>query len=718
MKLIILLPFLSIIGVPKILKSQASISLSQTPVPPRIDGQLDDPVWQNATTFSDFKTIQPDYGLPPSELTKAFITYDQTNFYFAIHCFDREPAKIKTTLSARDQGNGDDWVAFCIDADNDEQAAFFFMANPLGIQVDGTLDALAEPDILLDLVWQSAGKMTTDGYVVEMAIPFRNLRFPQRDTLTMGFKIARFISRKSEEVDFPEYQPSRGAALAQFCKISVTGIQNRKTLELIPTVTFAKKDYQAAGEMQVGDWKPELGLTSKFGLTSGLTLDLTYNPDFSQVETDAGQVDVNLRAALFYPDKRPFFQEGQEWFGFGARPDGTYLREIVNTRSIVDPIIGAKVTGKIGNKNLIAALYALDEYPGTLEEAPSQKNAHFSVFRYGRLLKNDAYLGTVFTGWNFGDHYNYVFGTDGRLRTGNQSRMEFHGFESFSKEGEVESSGHAVGASWFYNARQWTLRFGAFDLSDNFDTRTGYFTRKGLSTFPFVISRNFFFENKNLQRLSPYYWSRHSFDHNANLWETFNIIGLEFALSRQTELSFSTWLGNEVFAGHRFGRNAFRIDAGSQPFNWLRVGLEWRHGQGIFYDPGQPFSGKETELGASIRLQATSRFITEMGLRYATFYQNDHTEKLYEVTIWRNTTILQFNKYLFFRAITEYNTFRHQLRADVLLSFTWIPGTVVHLGYGSQFEKLEWQNSAYIPSKDFLNSQRAWFFKASYRWQN
>lgn len=718
MKSTILLPLFLLLFTTNTLKSQATPPILKAIIPPLIDGLLDDPAWQQAITFTNFKTIQPDYGLPPSEKTEAFLTYDQNNLYFAIYCYDNEPGKVKATLSARDQGNGDDWVAFCIDADNDQQAAFFFMANPLGIQVDGTLDAAAEPDILLDLVWQSAGKKTVDGYVVEMAIPFRNLRFPKGDTLTMGFKIARFISRKSEEVDYPEYQPERGAALTQFQKISFSDIQNRKTLEILPSVTIAKNDYQESGEMQPGDWKPNIGLTGKLGLTSGLTLDLTYNPDFSQVETDAGQVDVNLRAALFYPEKRPFFQEGQEWFGFGSRPDGTYLREIVNTRSIVDPIVGAKISGKLGRKNLISTLYALDEYPGTLGDLPNNKKAHFSVLRYGRLLSNDSYLGMVFTGWNFAGQYNYVTGIDGRLRTGNQSRLEFHGFESFSNEETKQQVGHAIGTSWQLDARQWNFRVGVFDISNHFDTKLGYFIRTGLSTFPVFIARNIFYENKTLQRLSPYYWSRHSRDHETGGWETFNVLGLEFALPRQTELSVSTWLANEIFSGHRFGRNALRLEAGSQPFNWLRMEVEVRQGQGIFYDPQNPFQGREREFSGGIRLQPTSKFTTEFGLTYVDFYDNDHFEQLYSVVIWRNVTVMQFNKYLFLRAITEYNTFQDRFRADVLLSFTWIPGTVIYLGYGSQFEKMEWHNSTYIPSEDFLNSQRAWFFKASYRWQN
>ena len=702
----------------KTAKCSSIIPLTKTNHPPKIDGILDDAEWQEATIYTDFKTIQPDFGLAPSEKTIAYLNYDHNNLYFAIHCYDEEPNSIKATLSARDQDNGDDWVALCVDADNDELGAFFFMVNPFGVQVDGTLDAAANPDIQLDLVWQSAANRTPTGYIVEMAIPFHNLRFPKKEILTMGFKIARFISRKSEEVDFPEYRPERGAALTQFQKSTVSDIKSKRGVEILPAVTLTKQDNHENGKMKTENWKPNIGLTTKLNLSSSLTLDATFNPDFSQVETDAGRVDVNLRAAPFYPEKRPFFQERQEWFGFSGRPDGTYLRQIVNTRNIVNPITGVKLSGKMGSKNFLSTLYALDEYPGTTGDTPNGKNAHFSVLRFGRLLTTDAYLGGFVTSWHFDKQYNYVGGTDGRIRLNNKSRLEFHGFGSVGKSDYLKQTGYAFGASWHFNTRLWNLTLGGFDISRDFDTKIGYVTRTGLTTIPIFAQRHFFFDHKKIQRISPYFWARQSRDHFSDRWETFNILGVSFAFPRQTEFSISTWLADEIFASKRFGRNAVRFEVESQPFNWLRVELEGRYGQGIFYDSANPYPGMETELGAGIRLQPISKISTTFSLTFSSFYENGNQNKVYDIAIWRNVTTFQFNKYLFFRAITEYNTYRKQLREDLLLSFTWIPGTVVYLGYGSQFDKVEWQEPVYISSEKFLNSQRTWYFKASYRWSN
>ena len=681
-----------------------------------IDGKLDDPAWQEAMVFQDFKTIQPDFGLPPSEATTAYLTYDQSYIYFAAYCHDSQPGRIKASLSARDQVDGDDWIAFCLDADNDELSAYFFLSNPLGIQADGTLDASASPNALLDMVWQSASRDTSDGYIVEMAIPVNNLRFANRDTLTMGFKIARFISRKSEEDDYPEFRPEWGAALTQFQKISLAGLRSKNVLEILPAITLGRHDQAMAGKLQPGPWKTDLGVTAKIGITSNLTLDATYNPDFSQVESDASQIDVNLRSALFYPEKRPFFQEGQDLFGFSASLDGTYLQQLVNTRSIVDPQIGLKLTGRINQKNVLAALYALDQYPGTLGSTPTHEDAHFSVLRYGRLLQADSYIGGFFTGWNYDGQANYVTGMDGRLRTGNQSRFEFHGFESFSRDAR-QLHGHSAGTVWRYDARNWNFHTGIFDVSQNFDTRLGYVTRTGITTIPVVLVRNFYYEKKALQRLSPYYWSRQGFDHAAKLWETLNIFGIELGLPRQSEITVSAWLANEIFAGQRFSRNAVRLEAGSQPFNWLGLGLDWRYGQAIYYNYDEPLGGYEQQLRASIRLQPIAKLSTQLNVSFGNFHPKASAETLYSVTIWRNSTVWQFNKYLFFRAISEYNAYVHKLREDLLLSFTWIPGTVIYLGYGSQFDKQEWNGMDYIAGNEFNQSQGTWFFKASFRWQ-
>jgi len=648
--------------------------------PPLIDGKLTDAAWESALVFKNFKTIQPDFGLPPSEATEGYLIYNEKMIYLGFRCFDREPDKIKATVSHRDNPGNDDWIAFCLDTFNDELTAYFFMVNPFGIQTDGTLDSNAEPDVTQDLVWQSAGQLTPTGYEAEIAIPFSSLRFPSKQTVVMGFKMARHISRKSEEVDFPEYHPERGAALAQFQKIELSGIKPKQLLEILPATTVNKKHLFSAGALAPTATQTDVSVTTKFGLTTDLVLDATYNPDFSQIETDAGQIDVNLRHSLYYPEKRPFFLEGQEWLGLAANPEDSPLGAVVHTRNIVDPSLGLKLTGKMGTTNLISAIYARDEYHPEMSNSNHQTNqpAHFSILRYARRLKNDSYLGGFYTGRQSNQTVNHVAGTDGRLRLSNHSSLEFHGFRSFSRDSKRNKlePGGAYGALFQVNTRPIQLLIGLNDISKNFRTDVGYLTRRGVTILPLYFQYNIFFTAGWLQRIEPYYWARQSKDHYSGLYESFNVFSLRLMMPRQTFVNVQGWLANEVFTNRRFSRNALRVQGATQFTKQIYLELDFRTGKFIYYDPTAPFPGNGHRAEIGLLFQPTSKISSQLNFSYSDFYRQANGQKIYAYTIIRNRTTLQFNKYLFWRGVIEYNRYHQRFNADFLLSFTYIPGEV------------------------------------------
>jgi CubicO group peptidase (beta-lactamase class C family) len=204
--------------------------------PPRIDGTLNDPVWQRASRFKDFKTLHPSPGKAPSEPTEVYLTYDRENIYAGFRMFDSEPAKIRSQATERDNPGNDDWIAFCLDSRNDELSAIFFLVTPSGLQADGTLDANGSPNTAFDMQWSSAARRTADGWTAEIAVPFKRLPFPWNEQVVMGFKVARFISRKSEEADFPEIVPGRAPHLAQFQKIQFSAIQPSLISDDVPLV--------------------------------------------------------------------------------------------------------------------------------------------------------------------------------------------------------------------------------------------------------------------------------------------------------------------------------------------------------------------------------------------------------------------------------------------------------------------------------------------------
>jgi hypothetical protein len=288
-------------------------------IPLQIDGRLNEAVWHEAPYVTGFKTFNPDYGKDMAQQTKVFMAYDRENLYFAFRCCDSEPEKIKASISNRDNIRPDDWVCINLDSFNDHQALYAFYINPMGIQGD-TRFAAGREDPSIDLGWFSAGRIDENGYTIEVRIPLKSIRFAKKKPVEMGVIFERRISRLAVHGSYPSLNPQEANAF-------LTQLVSEKT----------SKDFS---------------LTAKYGITSDLIFNGTYNPDFSQVETDAGQVDVNLRYDLFYPEKRPFFLEGSEIFRIAATAttEQDPLRSVIHTRTIVAPIVGLKLTGKIGEK--------------------------------------------------------------------------------------------------------------------------------------------------------------------------------------------------------------------------------------------------------------------------------------------------------------------------------------------------------------------------------
>jgi hypothetical protein len=703
--------------------SNEIVKIPKVNEPPVIDGKLDEAVWQKAAIFTDFKTLRPDFGLPPSEETKVYMVYDKDKIYLAFNCSDSEPDKIKANISRRDNIVSDDWIAFCLDTFNDELSAYFFGINPLGIQMDGTLNADGQPEITQDMIWKSAGVLSDDGYSAEIAIPFKTLRFTSKDNVVMGFKIARLISRKSEEVDFPEFHPEKGAALAQFQKIELSGIQTKQILEILPATTVGKKYMHQEGSMKDKKIKGEFSFTSKIGITSDMIVDATYNPDFSQIETDAGQIDVNLRYSVYYPEKRPFFMEGQERFNFAVSYENCPLGAVVHTRNIVNPILGIKLNGKVARNDIISAIYAQDEYHKDVESDnennfKTNKNAHFSIFRYIRRLKKDSYIGGFYTGSNLSKMENYVLGIDGRIRINDKSFIEYHGFRSYSKRQDDDSyAGNALAAIYSHNSRRFNLQIGMNDVSKKFRTDVGYLRRNGVTTIPIYAQYSFFPSFSWLQRIEPYYWARHTKDKYSGLYESFNVFSVKFIMPWRTFINIQGCLANEVFEYQRFNRNGFRFEAEAQIQKQIFLECDIRREKLIYYDSSEPYQGEGTQAYFGLFLQPTNNISSGFDISFSDFYRESDNEKMYDYTIYRNRTIFQLNKYLFLRSVVEYNTFWKRINADFLVSFTYIPGTVVYLGYGSIYEKLEWRDTEYVSADNYLLTKKNFFFKASYLWR-
>ncbi len=704
----------------------ASVPIYRTDTPPLIDGKLDDTLWQNATRFDNFVTFKPDYGKPTSEKTIVMVAYDRKYIYFAFDCLDSEPAKIKAAMAKRDGIDMDDWIGVVLDTFGDQQGGYLFEVNPLGVQLDGKINADGNGDASFDTIWESKGYINGKGYSAEIAVPFKSLRYPFKKTITMGLLISRYIGRKSEQTSFPELDPEGGAIMTQAQKIELSDVKFERPVEFIPALTYDQGSSHSEGAMSSTGKNTDFSLTGKLGLTSNLTLDATYNPDFSQVEADAGQVDVNLRYSIYYSEKRPFFLEGMENFSFATAMEASTVGAIVYTRTITDPLLGVKLTGKIGGQNVLSGIFSLDEYPGDLAAEEGNldlagRNAAFSILRYKRQMKGDSYIGGFFTNRSFAGENNSVGGFDGRWRLNNTSLLEYSFFKSFSREADADSGnqGHSLGLRYNFSNRHWNVDLGFFDLSNDFRIDTGYVTRTGITMVPACIIYTFFPKSKFFQKIDTFWWSYHLVDKHSDLFETYNHLVLRLNMPRQSQLRFDAILGNEVFADQRFSLSGWRVQAYTQIFKQLYLEGGLRPSKRILYDPDSPQQGHGVSADLFFLFQPFDKLSTSLGVSYTNFFRSSDDEKIYDYTIWRSRTTFQLNRYLFVRAILEYNQYWKKISADFLASFTYIPGTVIYLGYGSINEKLQWraEDRDYFPSADYLQTRKSFFFKASYLWR-
>ena len=406
--------------------------------PPAIDGKLDDEVWKQAVVLKDFYQVQPGDNIAPSKPTEVMLGYDSKFFYIAFHCFD-EPDKVRATIPKRDNIFNDDYVGILFDTFNDSRKAYEFDFNPLGVQADGIWTDGQGEDFNPDILMESKGMVTTDGWIVEVAVPFKSLRYVAGKDKLWGAHFWRRIKRFNNELDM--WMPLNrdiSSWLAQEGHLSgFEGISTERTLELIPSLTVSetakRKGTLSAAQISAGLLDPgrlvnepikfDPGLTGKYSITPNVTLDFALNPDFAQVESDQLVVTANQRFPIFFAEKRPFFLEGIDIFQ-------TQI-VAVHTRAIIDPDFAVKLTGKV-DRNTFGLLLASDNGPGnfspeerlTANPRLVDKNASIGILRLKRDIgKKDSFIGFLATYRRFVDQYNELGGFDSRFRINKQTTL-------------------------------------------------------------------------------------------------------------------------------------------------------------------------------------------------------------------------------------------------------------------------------------------------------
>jgi hypothetical protein len=693
----------------------------------QIDGKLEESVWSEATRLTGFWQYQPVDGRPAEETTEVLVWYAPDAIYFGIIAHDRNPASIRATVADRDNIDNEDHVVLDLDTFHDRRRAFFFGVNPLGVQTDGVRSEGAgqvsslipgSTDKNPDFTWDSKGRISERGYEVEIRIPFRNLRYRSSGPQTWGFNVTRVVQRTGYTDTWTDVRRASASFLGQEGALGgLHDLRHGVTIEAQPFITATADGSRdgLSGRFLRDDINPDAGLNLRLGFSS-YAIDATANPDFSQVESDEGQVTVNERFALFFPEKRPFFLEGIELFGSP--------QTLVYTRRIVSPKAGAKLTGKFGQLG-VAHLTAVDE--------TALSDAWFNITRLRRDFGRNSIAGVTFTNRDQSGAHNRVLAADFRY-VWNLYYAQFQYGRSWTSNGTGTVGAPIWQAEYDRTGRTWGFNYLLNGQGRGFDAQAGFVNRlrSGVVTgHAFNRLTHYGARGALLENLTVFFgpertWLYDAFGFKPGLEgmeqfdATFQLRG-GWALNGHVERNFVNFQDSS-FAGYTTGSAggpAYRPENDFSGFTgevkvttptWRQLGAEvsYVRGRVAIFQEGTTGRGWQMAGGLELRPTPTIR-ITASGNVYRLSRLNG--SEFARSTIPRLKMEYQPNRALFFRVIGEYRSERRAalqdartgdslyvggvaqpvtefngFRLDLLASFEPTPGTVAFLGYGSSME--------------------------------
>jgi hypothetical protein len=714
-----------------------------------IDGRLDEPHWQVATKLTGFLEIDPGDNCRPKAETEAMLAYDDEYLYIGFMCHDEDPSAIRANVTDRDAMFGDDFAGVMIDTFRDQQNGYEFFVNPRGIQGDLRRNR-NEEDSNYDAVWQSGGQLTDSGWTAEIAIPFRSIRFPDRDVQSWGIHVFRNRPRESrEQMSWAPISRDNDCFFCQAGTMSgITGVNQGRNLEVLPYVLASQASNLDGTDDASFDWNNddaagEAGVGIKYGVTPNHTLDFTYNPDFSQIESDATQIDANRTFALFYPEKRPFFLEGADMF--------MSTMDIVYTRSINDPELAGKFTGKSG-PNTVAFMSAWDEtspYVIPFEEqslATAGTNTYSTILRLKRDVLTESYLGLLATDRREadGDGSNTTFGGDARIRFNDNFRMTaqvmgsythepddslisadfpdlrfgdqdqydsyFNGetFAGLASEIDLVRSGRHYNANVFYD-----------DYSPTFRAESGFITQNDYRMLGFWNGYQFQLDhNPVFERIEPQLEGGRKYNYDGDFKDTWLVPGIWLRFKSQTYLWTGYVWSEEVFAGTLVdGIARWSWDLDTSFSKYVSAGMYGNLGHSVVRDRDDPRLGDEWSYGVyfNTKPQAQIRF----DVTYDSFRLNelDGGSRIYDTFVSRAKLTYQFTNKLFLRVIGEYVDDVESLAVDPLLSYKINPFTVFFVGSSHSFDNYEddpTTTPVEIAEPGYKQTERLFFVKFQY----
>jgi hypothetical protein len=698
-----------------------------------IDGVLDEAAWEHAAVVELKYETRPKENQPPDVETQTLLTYDNDFLYVGFRAHDPDPSAIRAHLLDRDKAFSDDFVGIVLDTFNDERRAFEFFVNPLGVQMDMFQDDVAgSEDETWDAIWHSAGKINGTGYAVEIAIPWSSLRFPRTEgEQTWGFDALRFRPR-SQRARISSHPLDRNVScyLCQESKMTgFSGVTPGKNIEIAPTATAARTDRRddfPQGKLTEGDVESELGLTAKWGITPSLTLNAAINPDFSQVEADSAQLDVNNQFALFFPEKRPFFLEGADFFSTPF--------QAVFSRNVADPAWGVKLTGKEG-KHAVGVFAARDDrtnliFPGSNLSSATRLDVETddAVVRYRRDLGSSSAVGLLFTGRDGDGYRNHVAGIDGRYRMNDsdvfrgqflRSQTEYPGsiVEEFDQPAGSRND-HAYWLSYDHNSRNWTGYARYEDVGRDFRADMGFMPRVDYTFMLAGLGHIWHGDRRGFTRASlTGDWDRRE-DQSGQLLEEEYEVTFTTNGPRQFYFELDGGVRDCFFNGVTFDETFSSLYTEIQPTGDLFFSLFLRLADDIDF--------VNTQAGDVVQIEPTVRYNFGLHLRtvLSHLYQKLDVRdgNLFTANLTQLSTVYQFNIRTFLRAILQYTDIdrtpalyidevdarTETLFSQLLFSYKLNPQTVLFVGYSD--------NSLGDDRIDLTRADRTLFLKLGYAW--
>lgn len=708
----------------------------------KVDGVLDDAIWTQALAVVLDVETSPRENEPALVQTTAYLVENGTHLLIAFDARDPEPHSIRAYLRDRDAAYQDDFVGVVLDTFNDERRAFEFFANPLGVQMDLIQDDVSRnEDDSWDAIWESAGSIGEQGFVVEIAIPFSQLRFSRAGEQIWGIDVLRFRPRDTRvRISNNPLDRNVSCYLCQFAKFrGFSSVEAGKTFEVVPTLTAARTDERGAvltSPLVHGDFDTEVGLGLRWGITPDFTADFAFNPDFSQVEADVAQLEENTQFALEYPESRPFFLEGADYF---ATP-----MQAVFTRTVADPDIGAKLTGR-SNVNTFGMFVAEDAVTNLVVPGPLSSRARFLdqsnraiVARYARGYGNASMLGALITHRTGDDYRNEVTGFDGRHRFNDQHSVRFQYLDSDTRYPDAlaadlgqlddlgrpitELGGDALRVDYVYGARSWYAEGTHRLLDGGFRADSGFVTRVGIERQDIELFRSWYGDDDNVwTRLQVGAEGRNVHDRGGQLLERWFEPMFTFQGPFQSFIRVGAGPRKQFWDGQMFEYRSALLFAQLRPRSGLNVQVMMRVGEQV--DFANARLGDYRRLQPQVDWNVNRHFFVRV--RHTADRLDDKSgPKIFAADLTDLRLTWQFNLRSFLRLTVqrqdiERNVAVYRLQStdpsvltrasQLLYSYKLNPQTVFFAGYADNYVEDDLTN-------ELFKTDRTLFFKLGYAW--